>query len=310
MKFRKALIASAVALGLGAAGVAQAGLIHFDRDGSGGGSNVVMTDVFDWGPGNLLFQNLFPLPAFPDSDPFTVWGQAKLSQFLLNNVNQGGAISGTEFTYQFMAPSAASIVASAGGIELDAHVASPSTGYFRIYASVDDSNDITGGGYGNGSLILSGLIHTGGGTINLDTGGGSVGLLDQKDADNQGGVTTLEISGSLRYTIDVTFRDAGYFLNDITTLDIDMRFSSDNSAPFRNVNPSDAVVGNIPNYGSDSMNDNGDECGPTTQCDLHLESDGRSPFDHTFAPEPGSLALMGLGLGVLGAWTRRKLKRA
>jgi hypothetical protein len=305
MKPATLLKTAALAAAITAPGAASAN-IFFDTNGGAPGG-VVSLSIFDWFPGNALFVDAIP---FPDSGA----GQSAVDFTLRvqGALNLGSLAAGTEVTYQAVIPMSAIIDATTAtntfvidGIR--------SGGTFDIYFGAANSNDITGLGYGDGTNILSGDIlpslvgETGTVTMNNN----NQGALDQFGADNQPGITTLGVSGNLpTVRIEIDTFDLAFFPADIlgNTIDVvgdyDLEFSSDNLAAFRNSNPSDLVVGVAPDYGN-SINDN--LCGGGGGvCDLHVESDGRSPFLANLVPEPAGLALFGLGLLGMGLSRMRR----
>lgn len=323
MLFRKLLIASAAALALGGATLAQAaGVITFDRNGAGAGGAVQVT-TFDWLPGNSLA--IGALSTAPDANgnvEFKVVSQGKLGLFVNDNTDQTfNPLGDSEFTFQAsFFEQATGIGASAASFSLGA-----GGGTFAVYYdAVADSSNISGAGFGNGQLILSGSFVTLSGFFNDNDVAGSTDcltnalaceLLDQVTADDQNGVRTHSGNGSTTIEVDVTFADSAFFISNITSLLIDLQDTTNNAIPFEQANPSDAVFGVAPVYsivGANLVNGAACKDGGRTEtgtdvlqrCDIHLQTDASTSFNPV--PEPGTLAITGLALGLLGFARRRR----
>ncbi|MCC7487793.1 MAG: PEP-CTERM sorting domain-containing protein [Burkholderiales bacterium] len=319
---KKALIASAVGMAL--AGTAQAGSVLFDVNG-GAGANVVGVDqfyisVFDWAPGNLLIADTTPLGTV--TNPVAIYSQSFLSSMLKaggGGFTYGGAFPG-QLTYQLR--TWADATADGSAIQYAAGtVPSGSSNFFEIYYHTSAvTSDVTGCGYGAnqtapcgafpGTLIYSGTADIVD-TASLTQTGTTIGGLDQSSdgSDVDGGVTTRTLGlGTLTLAVNTVSYDGAFFLTDIDSLSVDIEHTEQGGgSPFKQANPSDQVVGNAPDYGDGINNIGVGSCGGAGSgpCDVHLQSDASSSV-LTQAPEPQSLALLGLGLAAFGAMNLRR----
>jgi hypothetical protein len=315
--------------------------IFFDRDGSGGGGGVVLTDVFDWAQGNILFQDVVDT-SVPVVGQTTLYGHGNLASFLRNGSPVGGPLAGSEFTYVFEMD-----VAYVRGT--NSVTGSPIWGFtvigggnFQIFAGATNINTNTGVGFADGALILQGSflsqpVVNASGSMSVDPAPAATAL-DQNGANGKVGLTTDTVSGNLNIRIDATYADDNYFLTDVVSSDLDFGFDLDFStqlaSPFTQTNPASIVGGDAtdlagqtgfnagsawgatagptapynvaPNYGGDSRNDA--SCVGLT-CDIHVQTDASSAFTAQAAAAPGTLSILGLsllGLGVTGTVRRRR----
>lgn len=349
----KKIIALAIAAMVGGALNAEAA-IEFDRTGAGGSAAIlsdgdgatIFTDVFDWAPGNILFQNIVRRGAAEgQAFAFDLYGHGVLSSYLLNGNPVALSAPGSEITYTFKVP----VIATVGPAATSWNLNALGGGTFEMFfQSAANSVAATGAGFSDGQLILSGafqprfdpLVYANGESGNLSSSAipGTKPLLDQNSngTTSLGSIRTDKMNGSVNLAIDALFADRNFFITDVTDqtdpLEFDVDFASFLGAPFTQVDPS-AIVGgksgetatiganawgtapgattgpfNItPNFGGDNLNNAG--C-TTFPCDIMVQSDASSKFTATLTPEPGTLALIGASMLGLGISRRRSRKAA
>lgn len=328
-------LTAAVSLALAAPIVAQGALL-FDPDGTGALGTYTI-DKFDWAPtsiladgGNSAVQNFLANAADGGTRDTTFWVYtiAKLSTGQLGNTNkfsldfQGSP--GNEITLiagfreQVTAASTSATNGHAEFTQID-----PSSSFVKMY--YDDgtgtaSNQLTGAGFADGTLIFSSKIDvTGNGTgvfdSNLST---APDLLDKFNSDDWSGQQTVTGAGNtnvISFGVDLgsglALIDTNFFknvpLNSFLTSNVSF------NTPFTSVDPSkgfySAAAGTTPdltlaggqvNIGS--INGSLDAQGGP---DFLFGSDFVSSVT-TSVPEPTSIALIGAGLGLFGTVSARR----
>ena len=317
--FKKKILAASVALAaLGFVGSAQADVFQFNPNGGGSGL-INGAAVFDEAPGNVLAIGGTPaggLQAPTATTPGTTVTdlyQANLSTVLGTTSNVLFA-NGTDGTspgkfFTIVAGFSETVTSCSAGVIggcSNATFGINPGGFFKIYATSALGNDLAGTGFTTGTSILSGHLLSGtSSTVVTSLAGGN---LDQSPNGNGRGATqTVASIGTANLTLQIDSVVAGYFPDLFSGGMLVISLTNTSLVtPFGQVDPSFLFSSNGTANGdtADNIGLVNGISGPNFQ----FQADANSSFLRSPVPEPGMLALLGLGLAGMGAVSRKRRK--
>lgn len=320
----KKLISIAVLAALGLAAQSQASVnVNVNPDAAGADS-VLSVGTLDWTVSSALSvadagQSITGRNAHVGQQ-FMTYTHGKLASF---NDGNGDPLTGThlnssyEWTFVAGFKQAFTTVAApagAGTTAFDIVAGAPS--FFEIwFDATPDGNNLTGKGFSDGVRVLSGHFVSGSGAFtatqatNQPAGVPEIGALDQFGSNNYAGLLSITGNGSATGSIAVDSFDSTFFVNAPGSLSLD--FTSQQKLAFQQTNPSACFwtgagylggAGNAAQGCANTIGTLNGVDGPNVQ----FQVDASNSFSGV-VPEPGSVALLGLGLAAVGLIRRKAL---
>ncbi|MBL8483725.1 MAG: PEP-CTERM sorting domain-containing protein [Rhodocyclaceae bacterium] len=320
----------------GSAGAGQTSSIQFDPDGNFSASNAVQSVAsFDWLPNSALVTSTVAGQSVTNPTFGSVvqaYSHARLGSILDGDGNKTGSLNGFELTFETgFRETVSSFTGSIGFGSVGYQITAGGDNFFRIYYDPSPgSNALTGRGYGSDAvqdtagavLLLEGTVlpydpTSGRGQSNFITTGQTSTRLDNFGTNNYGTISSVVGQGSSTLAVQITnIYRTDFFQNfrsgDLLLLDTQL------NAPFTQVDPSSCFTtgsgtlisgpGSPTGAPSGKSGCAGNKLGSrngTTGPWFELQADASSSF--LVVPEPGGIALLGLGLGLLSL-TRRKAR--
>lgn len=305
-----------LALSMGSS--AWAGGIQIDPTGTGS----ISGSKFIVDPGSSIGDALFQGVAAPGNAGI-MWGHNRIS---LATAGLPGELT---FVFGRLVTSVAGFGTNTDYLNFGA-AHSGGTSFFSLYweptsANINSTTGVGYAGEGVGSIFLAA------GTLSINAvQGASLGQLSADPAPGAcaGGTTaaclaaghanatsmadTARLNGSATLDIEFTTQNPLYVVNTLSTATIDMFLSASLAAPYQFGRPASDTVGTGGSLlagsglGADGVNNlSCGGIGGAGSCNVQVQMNSTLQFAAGRVPEPGTLALAGMALGLLG-WRARR----
>jgi len=240
------------------------------------------------------------------------------------------AVPGTQLTIEFSLPVTPTLTGSVDAIGTALNLSSTgSAGVFKMYfddtragspLSATTADMAAGSTLGPGNTFTDGVLIASG-SLTIGNAGSVFGISNQSgtgtsDLAVNNATQTISTTGTAILKIDFDFNNTDYIVNDLLTATVDLSTVNSLATPFNqtalNGLPNELASAEfaggtqMPNYGTDGVNNF--KCGAfeNTPCDFQMQMNTTFSTNAKQVPEPSILALMGLGLGVFGFMSRRR----
>jgi hypothetical protein len=286
---------------IGSAAARAANVINFDPNGTAGDTTFAVASL-DEAPGNALAVDVLDENGnLRTGTPFELLYQARVAALRDAN-NNSLAVPGQDTAGELtIVASFFEVATGSNGAAVFSTDTDQTGSFLRIYFDpANDSNDLTGTGFDNGTLIYEGVVLRDGGGAFAEVPG--VTDLDQFGDNDYSGIQTVRGAGGTIINVATTSFDPNFFLGPLPVFTIS--FNTSNVTPFSQVDPAAMMFNGeaAANGGIGTLNG---RSGPS----FLFQADATASF--TVIPEPTSVLLLSVGLvGAVGYRMRRRPKAA
>jgi hypothetical protein len=293
------------ALALPAIAFAQTTTFTFDPTGTpGAAGDISGLGAIDQSPGNALSLNGVGARVGATSTLLYQANLGTLNNALGNPVFLNGTggeyftfVAGFNETFNSLTTSAGTTTATFG-------LAPTGPNFFYMYATNAPGNNLTGTGFTNGQIILSGTINPTNFSSNFTSNASAPQVFDQFQTNNYPGVTSVTGTGASAFNARITSFDPNYFPS-FSAANLTLSFfNTSQVVPFAQVDPSAAFSSN--GIANGDVAANRGAVNGVTGPNFQFQADANTSFQVTAIPEPETYALMLGGLGFLGFMARRR----